>query len=392
MTLNANGYIVGFNRDRDSYQVPRSIAEVAPLIFVTDYYHGQGLSLKRLSHRRMPEVVASSIIESRTAFAAQALHAISRRANLRVRFPSSIIDSSIARNVARQSRQHPEASLLVYSNYAYLAFRQRSAVENILFQYHPGRTITHQSLQTDSCGLGLDWSPEPEYSSRRRAVYEEEIASAQRTIVASSFTKEGLVLDGVNPATVSVVPYGCPTPEADAERPRGKTILYVGQGIRRKGLHILLRAWQDIDRQGFALRVVSSALEPAMARELSAASGVAHVSGATGADVRREMLNADIVVVPSLVEGFGLVIGEAFSRGCRVLATDATGLRDLKAPGSIAQVVARGDNVALTSALATMFSTYEHAGEYRQAAVRFAEEHSWSGFRAGVQDVLVDQL
>ncbi len=60
----------------------------------------------------------------------------------------------------------------------------------------------------------------------------------------------------------------------------------------------------------------------------------------------------DLVAVPSLVEGFGIVAIEAMARGALVLASDAAGLDEIVRPGINGLQFPAGDEAALGARLA----------------------------------------
>lgn len=66
--------------------------------------------------------------------------------------------------------------------------------------------------------------------------------------------------------------------------------------------------------------------------------------------------DADIVVIPSRYESFGLVAAEAMSFACAVIATDVGGFRDIVDDGKTGTLIPAGDAEALASAILTIGS------------------------------------
>ena len=82
------GYIVAFNRDRDSYQVPLALAERWLLDrFVTDYYAGVSrIRVPRLDHRSVEGVPVSNVTSVPSAMMLQAAWKAYRSVNRRSPF------------------------------------------------------------------------------------------------------------------------------------------------------------------------------------------------------------------------------------------------------------------------------------------------------------------
>lgn len=198
----------------------------------------------------------------------------------------------------------------------------------------------------------------------------------------------GLIADGVPAAKVKVVPYGCPAVTSNADAARERILLFVGQGVRRKGLHLLLHVWATIPHAGFRLRVVSNAIDPAMRPFISACDDLEFLTGLSNEEVRQEMADADTLVLPSLLEGFGLVLGEALSAGCRLLASSNTGLVDLDLAPACATVVEPASVEGLRAGLLRHMEGFDPRGSYRQECFAGARRNSWEAFRQGVRDAV----
>lgn len=384
------GFVVALNRDRDSYQVPRALAEVGLLDqFVTDYYVGASrLSLASLSHRRADEIAPAQVTPSYQAFLAQLPYEIGRRFRP-VDFPSHFVESALGRTAARVAKAHPDADLLLYSGSAKAAFEGPSRGRRILFQYHPSPAFIERTvLEIDELAGARPWTQEAEVNSPvMEAVHRAEVTRADSALCASSFTKAGLESEGMDPGLVSVVPYGCPEPTTEpAPEPSSRCdFLYVGQGVARKGLHLLIEAWRRAELDNATLTVVASRLDPEMT---SFADGVPHLT-IKGRVSREEldalMRGADTLVLPSLVEGFGLVLGEALAAGARLIASTNTGLVDMGLPDDLRTVVPAGQVEPLVAALRAAQASYQPERPYRQTALLEAQRLSWASFRAGVR-------
>ena len=113
------------------------------------------------------------------------------------------------------------------------------------------------------------------------------------------------------------------------------TILFVGRLEERKGVTVLLEAMKFVaaKKPDVRLRLLGENLmgdrifkfiESKKLQDVISVSGYVH-----DPLLFREMLNATVLVVPSLLEGFGLVAAQGMLAGTCVLASDAPGLRSV---------------------------------------------------------------
>jgi glycosyltransferase involved in cell wall biosynthesis len=94
---------------------------------------------------------------------------------------------------------------------------------------------------------------------------------------------------------------------------------------------------------------------------------------------RREMAHAAIVVVPSVLEGFGLVAAEAMALGCAVIVTDCPGLNSLVRHNQTGILIPANDAKALAASISDLLSNPKKAealggAAKAEAAVRFRYE------------------
>ena len=108
------------------------------------------------------------------------------------------------------------------------------------------------------------------------------------------------------------------------EPKRGLTMLFVGVCAVRKGVHYALEAWLRSSASQHGEFLIAGEFLPSYAEKL--APMLSHPSVRVlghRTDVPELMRKSDILVLPSIEEGFGLVITEAMASGCVPLASDA---------------------------------------------------------------------
>jgi len=396
-------YYVAFNRDRDFYQVPAALAAAGKLkalvtdLYLPDAFQGGWLSRKLgLGHRHC-DAVPSPLVKWSTE--ALWLQMIALRLASSERQRSEIfhrLDASLSRKAGRLA-VGTGSGLLLYSGYALEAFDmvKETGLPRLLFVYHPQGDYVRRILEED-------FSRHPEVAaSHQRHLDEiamnegervaEEIGLATGIACASSFTARSVrACMGSKNVEPAVIPYGCFSPVSrnpgrsfKASRPQ---VLFVGQGTQRKGLHHLLKVWREGFQQNADLTLVLNQVDPGIMAMISALPVRPRVvEGLSREDLTSEFERADLFVLPSLVEGFGLVYLEALSAGCHVIGTNNTGLPDLDAPPEAATVIPPGDLEQLQATLEAAIAKASQEG-FDQGLIRsFAATRTWENFRAGIR-------
>jgi glycosyltransferase involved in cell wall biosynthesis len=154
--------------------------------------------------------------------------------------------------------------------------------------------------------------------------------SAQIVITPSTFTRDDVIRRyRVDPAKIRVIPEAPALPEGDAEPPPGRYILAVGDLRKKKNFTTLAAAYAKLRAGGLEQRLVIAGLDAGEAFAIRAAAA-GHPLELPGyvADLELDALirGADLLVHPSLYEGYGLVLVEAMTRGVPVVAARATAL------------------------------------------------------------------
>jgi phosphatidylinositol alpha-mannosyltransferase len=176
-----------------------------------------------------------------------------------------------------------------------------------------------------------------------------------------------------NGVDLSAAPTG-PKPDADHLR-----LLFVGRADERKGLPILLRAFEALRGAGVDARLtVAGATEEEVEPYLLEPEGVDVRGRVSEGEKWRLLHGADVVSAPSLGgESFGMVLTEAFAAGTPVVCSDIAGYRDVLRDGVDGVLVPAGDAAALGEALLGL-AVDPHRRERMAASARErAERFAW---------------
>ncbi len=110
-------------------------------------------------------------------------------------------------------------------------------------------------------------------------------------------------------------------------------ILYVGKLSRAKGIPWLLKALEQIDEPDWRIRLVGSSSGKDQQQTEGLIRKLGHKANALGAlpqeKTAEAMRRSNILVLPSFYEGLPLVLLEALACGCRIVATELPGIKEL---------------------------------------------------------------
>jgi phosphatidylinositol alpha-mannosyltransferase len=170
-------------------------------------------------------------------------------------------------------------------------------------------------------------------------------------------------------------------------------IAFVGQAVERKGLPILLRAFEALREHVPAELVVVGAGPEDVAPLLLDDRGVTVLGKVPDAERTRALADADVLCAPSLGgESFGMVLTEAFAAGTPVLASDIPGYRDVVRDGVDGVLVPPGDATVLAEALRELALAPQRRAAMAGAASRHAERYAWPSVAAEVLDAYDDAI
>ena len=195
-------------------------------------------------------------------------------------------------------------------------------------------------LEEEYDRVGLLYPGRPRTYDREIAEYE----AANLIVVPSGFARDSFIASGISPARVATVPYGVNLDNfhpVGRERSERFDVLFVGGLSVRKGAHDLFSAFDRLSHPHKRLTVagtISAEIREALSGPLGrpdvrVMGPVPHLS------LKALMTNSDVLVLPSIEDGFGMVLVEALACGCPIIATTNTGGPDLITDGVEGNIV-----------------------------------------------------
>jgi len=255
---------------------------------------------------------------------------------------------------------------------------------------------TAQQIQREEAELfpelksSLQAINEPEWKLERK---HNEINLADHIFVASSVTGSSLLKEGISPSKITIIKYGAPT---DLFYPDKKSdgifrVLFVGRVGPRKGIHYLLNAWKSLNLTNAEMLLVGIDEFPEGWLEKNIDS-VRYISSVPYHKLNRYYNDANVFVLPSLIDGFGLVLLEAMSCGIPVITTTNTAGPDIITDGVEGFVVPIRDVDSIKEKIEWSYDNPSKLNSMGRAARRKAEELTWSDYRIEVTRKIVSLM
>jgi phosphatidylinositol alpha-mannosyltransferase len=155
-------------------------------------------------------------------------------------------------------------------------------------------------------------------------------------------------------------------------------IVFIGQAVARKGLPVLLAAFEALREQVPATLTLVGATHEEIAPLMLEERGVRALGKVGEHEKVRELARADVLCATSLHgESFGMVLTEAFAAGLPVVASDIPGYRDVVRNGREGVLVRPGDPLALAEALRAIALDRERRARMARSAAQRAERFAW---------------
>lgn len=249
---------------------------------------------------------------------------------------------------------------------AALPARARTLIDGLAFGALPEDLLAGLNLDTVALvhhPLALETGVPPAKAAEFVGMERTALRHARAVIVTSPHTADVLVADyGVARDRISVaVPGTDPRPRANGAQP--PSLLTVATITPRKGHDVLVAALAQIKDLGWTSTIAGSLVRApdcvAALRAQIAVSGVADrirlVGEISESALAGHYLGADIFVLPSRYEGYGMVFADALACGLPIVAC-ATGAVTGTVPAAASILVPMNDDAALADALRALLT------------------------------------
>lgn len=236
------------------------------------------------------------------------------------------------------------------------------------------------NAESKRLGIILPHRDEHKYNAKILSIEEEEYNLADYILCPSDFVVRSFLRYGFKQEKLLRHIYGFDHnkfwPNLNAPVDRKFTLLFVGVCSVVKGLHFALEAWVNSIASTNGTFLIVGDFLPAYAEKL--AKFLSHPSVKVlgfRKDIPEIMRQSHALVLPSLTEGFGLVVAEAMGSGCVPLVSESCTDICKHMVNSLVHPV--GDVELLSRQISTLSSDSLLLAKLRAGALRNVPEFTW---------------
>ena len=267
---------------------------------------------------------------------------------------------------------------------ATLRAARKLGIPTVLERPNAHTRFAYESVRAECERLGVSLPADHEHAYNEEILEreEQEYALADGLLCPSDFVVKTFLDEGAPSERLVRHLYGYDEtlfhpPAEPRATGQGLTALFVGVCAVRKGVHFALEAWLASSASDTGKFLIAGEFLPDYEERL--ADMLAHPSVEVlghRTDVPELMRSSDLLVLPSIEEGFGLVCTEALASGCVPLVSDAC--TDVCRHGENALVHRVADVAALTEQFSLLHRDRQLLDALRDGCLRTAPEVTWS--------------
>lgn len=214
-----------------------------------------------------------------------------------------------------------------------------------------------------------------------------ELELADIIIVASTYVRNSLIKEGYASSKIHVIPYGFPKirPKTYRKINDKLKLLYVGGLSQMKGFSYMMDAYEKL--QDFVeLSIIGGGVTSQFIGE--SLKKVHYLGTMSHERVLDYMKEADILLFPSLSDGFGLVVSEAMSQGTPAIVSDHCGAMDVIQDGVNGWIVPSRDSESIVNKIHDILNEKSCVEECGKKALSTALERSWIQYGDDIYNVI----
>jgi glycosyltransferase involved in cell wall biosynthesis len=309
-------------------------------------------------------------------------------------FSIDAIYKTFDKSVANCVRKSKPSAAYCYEDGALETFREaKKNGAKCIYDLPIGYWRAGRKIMEKEAELRPEWAPTMlglQDSKEKLERKEQELQLSDHIVVASSFTRKTLEICSLPLPQISIIPYGCgsiSTSPVKKSKDAPLRALFVGGLSQRKGIADLFEAVHLLKGQ-IALTLIGCKPVsdcPVLNNALKVHNWIPSLPHEK---ILREMRNHDVLVFPSLFEGFGLVITEALSQGLPVITTPHTCGPDIITDGQDGFIVPIRSSEAIALKLEKLCNNQDLLYEMRLAALEKAKHLNWFTYHSSISSIV----
>lgn len=309
-------------------------------------------------------------------------------------FKDNLFDSLVSKKI---KNLQPIDLFIGWAHYAHKSIpAARKAGAKIIIESGSCHIATQQELLDEEYKRwGVPYKPIDE---RTRTKMIAEYNAADYIMTLSSFARNSFAGHGIDSKKLLMSPCGFDIEYFRFAREDKKTsffrVIFVGLVSLRKGVQYLIQAW---DKLGLATRTTELVIVGVMqkdfaliAHKLPIGVNVKFIGSVNRSELKKLYQESSLFVLPSIEDGFGMVIGEAMASGLPVICSTNSAGPDLINEGQHGLLTAPANVQDLAEKIGWCYEYQEQAALMGYKGMLHIASHTWDAYGERVYTIYRD--
>lgn len=280
------------------------------------------------------------------------------------------------------------------SSLSYVVFEKQKTNKSIKLileerAEHPDYLINTLKLENKKYGL-KDQDFDKAVYWRNSVVKEYELSDY--IIVSSNFVKKTLTDYGIEKNKIKVLPYGCDTSKFFPIKKNDSKfrIIYVGQINIRKGVHYLIEAHKKLNIPDLELVLIGNideSIKALIKPEDFHKNNIVYHKYIENHNLVNYYNQADIFILPSLSEAFGLVLLEAMACGLPVIVTKNVGASELIKHNVEGLIINAYSSEEIKNSILELYNDRKKLSAMSDAALKCVKVNTWDKYSENLMSI-----
>jgi glycosyltransferase involved in cell wall biosynthesis len=282
------------------------------------------------------------------------------------------------------STQKPFDVVIAWSSFGLEGFRKAPNSKKIVVRDSAHVELQVETLKNEYQKLGYQFPDHSEVIKREKQEYE----LADFILVPSRFAKDSFVSRGVPEKKIKVIPLGVDTSLFQATHSRNfqlpLRVINFGSLTLQKGIHHLLASLDSFRSEELKLTLVGH-LSPEIETLLKHYPQVTHRGAVPQSELPQILKEQDVFVLPSLQDGFGMVVPQAMASGLVPIVSSAAGASELIQNKQNGFVIEPGSPEPIVKVLKELISSPSLVNQVADKVKQTIPELNWSKYESRIQ-------
>ena len=361
----------------------------------------KGDERNRANRRRCPDVDDSYVIQFNefTGLIELLIGRLDHTKKIALWFRHKVVSDTFQKKLARYIIKNDVKAVISYDTNSTILFsilkKKAPDVIRIIDNAHPCRNylyeVYNEKLESskqfaktyEACGYLTD----KEFAG----MFGDEAKLADYHIVASTFSKQASLFNGIPEDKILLVPYGV---SRSAFKPlnkvydKGLKVLFVGEVNQRKGICQILDAAKSLHDYDIEFNIIGAGREYCSELYTPYEKYVNFRGRVPFEDLQMYYGTSHIFVFPSMGEGYGLVLPEALASGLPVIASQNCAGPDLIKNGYNGFIIDAGETQQLVDKILWFYNNMEQLPQMQENAIESVSDLTWEKY----EETLIQQL